>query len=118
MTTVCMYKKSGLWWGFKACGHSDFDEDGNDIVCAAVSALTQTAWMGLVQVAKVSLRHHMDQRRGRLSVVLSQKAERLPLDQAQTILATLNAGLTQIAQDYPGHVRVVYKDWRESPCSK
>ncbi len=118
MTTVYMYKKSGRWWGFKAGGHSNFDESGSDIVCAAVSALTQTALIGLSQVAKASLRHHVDQRRGQLNVVLSRKVEQGSLNQAQTILATLNAGLKQIAQDYPGHVRVICKEWREYPCSK
>lgn len=33
-------------------GHADYAEYGNDIVCAAVSAILQTAQLGLMQLAK------------------------------------------------------------------
>ena len=36
--------------GFTASGHSGFAERGHDIVCAAVSALTQTCELGLSDV--------------------------------------------------------------------
>jgi len=33
-------------------GHADYAEHGSDIVCSAVSAVLQTAQLGLLQIAK------------------------------------------------------------------
>ena len=37
--------------GCHLSGHAGYDEHGFDIVCAAVSALTATAMLGLTQIA-------------------------------------------------------------------
>ncbi|ETJ43451.1 hypothetical protein Q604_UNBC02553G0001, partial [human gut metagenome] len=38
--------------GCHLSGHAGYDEHGFDIVCAAVSALTATAMLGLTQIAQ------------------------------------------------------------------
>lgn len=43
MISVTMYKASGSYRGFRSEGHADYAEDGYDIICAAVSALTVNA---------------------------------------------------------------------------
>ena len=40
MTTITFFKKNGVYCGFKETGHSGFAEEGNDIVCSALSAMT------------------------------------------------------------------------------
>ncbi|MBE6608738.1 MAG: ribosomal-processing cysteine protease Prp [Clostridia bacterium] len=40
MTTITFFKKNGVYYGFKETGHSGFAEEGNDIVCSALSAMT------------------------------------------------------------------------------
>jgi uncharacterized protein YsxB (DUF464 family) len=40
MTNVTFFKRGGVYYGFKATGHSDYAEAGQDIVCAAISAMT------------------------------------------------------------------------------
>ena len=38
MTIAEFYQKNGEITGFKVKGHSDYDEEGSDIVCASVSS--------------------------------------------------------------------------------
>lgn len=42
MTKVVFFRREGKLIGFEAQGHSGYAEEGSDIVCAAVSAVTQT----------------------------------------------------------------------------
>ena len=43
MITVTIYKKSNQYLGFDINGHAGYAEEGSDIICAAVSALTVNA---------------------------------------------------------------------------
>ena len=40
MTTVCFYKTNGIYYGFEEKGHTGFAESGEDVLCAALSAMT------------------------------------------------------------------------------
>ena len=44
--------RQGRLCGFIVEGHADYAEEGSDIVCAAVSALTQTALLGIMPVKR------------------------------------------------------------------
>ena len=48
-----MICRQGSIIGFAAQGHSGYAESGSDIVCAAVSALTQTCELGLEEVLHI-----------------------------------------------------------------
>ncbi len=40
MTKVVFYKHNGAFYGFRETGHSGFADAGQDILCAALSAMT------------------------------------------------------------------------------
>ncbi len=40
MTKIVFYRSGGVFYGFEEQGHSGFGEEGNDILCAALSAMT------------------------------------------------------------------------------
>ena len=40
MTKVIFYRADGVYYGFEEQGHTGFAESGNDILCAALSAMT------------------------------------------------------------------------------
>ena len=50
MTTVVFYKTDGIYYGFEEQGHTGFGEEGNDVLCAALSSMT----MLLVNAIEVS----------------------------------------------------------------
>ena len=51
MITVTLFNKNGRITGVRAVGHSDLAESGNDILCAAVSTLVQTAYLAISDIA-------------------------------------------------------------------
>lgn len=83
--------------GFIVEGHSNYAERGKDIVCASVSAITQTATLGLQLFGEISIL----KKDGYLSVSLNDYSR----DQ-EIILMTMLLGLTEIEEGYPEHVQV------------
>lgn len=87
---------------FAAEGHSGFAPCGEDIVCAAVSVLLQTAVLGLEKVAHVTPEVIVGD--GRLDCHLpKEQAESAEVD---AILQTMLLGLTAIAAEYGDYVSV------------
>ncbi|MBQ7365454.1 MAG: ribosomal-processing cysteine protease Prp [Clostridia bacterium] len=50
MTKFVFYKRDGVYYGFRESGHTGFGEEGDDILCAALSAMT----MLLINAIEVS----------------------------------------------------------------
>ncbi len=40
MTKITFLRRNGVFWGFHETGHTGFGEEGDDILCAALSAMT------------------------------------------------------------------------------
>ena len=40
MTTITFYKSNGIYYGFEEQGHTGYGESGDDVLCAALSAMT------------------------------------------------------------------------------
>lgn len=81
-------------------GHADYAPHGEDIVCAAVSALTQTALVGLLRYAQYPVEYKM--KAGFLSFHLQKE----PAVVTDTILETMSLGLEEIARSYPDRVQI------------
>ncbi len=91
--------EEGLISSFKIEGHSGYAERGQDIVCAAVSALSQTTLMGLEEVLGLSpavIRYE-----GMLEVAVREP--RL----AAALLDAMLLGLRDVARSYPEYIRVL-----------
>ena len=110
MTTVRFLRRGGRLYGFEAGGHTGYAPSGEDIVCAAVSALTQTALLGLGEVLKVPVDWKVDEKTGALSAFVQEST-----DGTEVVLRTLEAGLMNIAEQYPDLVGIDYMQRREKP---
>ena len=85
-----------------AAGHAEFADHGEDIVCAAVSAILQAARLGLESYAGVRLEAH--QAPGEFRIELPKKVRD---DEAvRAIVATAELSVEQIAKQFPTHVIV------------
>ena len=87
------------FFGFIISGHAEYSEAGSDIVCAAVSALSQTALLGLLHYIPRDVTYHMDEENGFLTVRVEKYSEI-----SQVIFHTMVLGLEQIVQQYPSYV--------------
>jgi len=83
--------------GFTSEGHSEYAEEGKDIVCSAISVLTQTITWGLAKYCKAC----GEQRKGFISVKINEINET-----SKVLLKTLLFGLQQIQKEYPEQLTI------------
>ncbi len=100
MITIRLQKDQNRQFsGFHISGHAEYSEAGSDIVCAAVSALSQTALLGLLHYMPDDVTYQIDEENGFLTVHVQKCCET-----SQIIFHTMVLGLEQIAQQYPLYV--------------
>lgn len=87
-------------YGFMASGHADYEEKGYDIVCAGVSALTQSIAISLNKYFKADVKHT----KNGMVVDIDR-----PSDVSKILLDTLRMGLNEIEKEYPNHIQVQIK---------
>lgn len=115
MTKVEMFHAElAGWQGFKVLGHSGFAAHGEDIVCAAVSVLTQTTILGLQRVVDVDCLVQIDEDLGLLICFLPEKISQEKWDQAQLILDVLYVGLTATEAEYGDYLTVKEVPYHEN----
>ena len=56
MTKITFFKRKGVYYGFREVGHSEFADEGHDIVCSALSAMT----MLIINTVEVSYAARVD----------------------------------------------------------
>lgn len=100
MVIVTLTRKPDSIVAVAVNGHADYAPHGEDIVCAAVSVLTQTALLGLLRYAAHPVRYKIK------SGLLSLQLEKDPTDITDTILETMALGLEEIARNYPDRVQI------------
>lgn len=85
---------------FRSEGHASYGEPGHDIVCSAVSAITQTIGMGIYLYAEADC----VQEDGLFEVSIIT-----PNDQTRAIMNTMVNGLLELQMQYPDHVQITMK---------
>ena len=114
MTTITVYAlEGGAMAGFEAGGHAGAKRvRGHDLVCCAVSALTQTGVNALCSVAGIE--PAVEVRDGFLTCRLPENLEEKQMETAQIVLRTMMTGLTDIQKIYPNLIRIQQKEWRQA----
>jgi uncharacterized protein YsxB (DUF464 family) len=84
-------------------GHAGQGDPGEDVACAAVSALLQAAWVGLTDVARVTVTGH--RRSGDL--LMRWPEDTRDRADVHAIVATAELAIEQIAKQNRGFVRYV-----------
>ncbi|MGM0501034.1 MAG: ribosomal-processing cysteine protease Prp [Bacillota bacterium] len=87
---------------FSAEGHAEYASDGEDIICAAVSAILQTAAFGLIDY--LELKPEINTSDGWLSCQLDQ--EQAQDKEVQAILGAMVAGLKATVKEYSEYIEI------------
>ncbi|MCL2821935.1 MAG: ribosomal-processing cysteine protease Prp [Firmicutes bacterium] len=109
MTKVLVTKKDGHIVSVWASGHTGFAVEGEDIVCAALSSVMQTALLGILSVAKVPVKFKRDESQGHLEFDLPplNKQER---HDCSIILDTMLAGITDLSDNFSKFIHLKIKN--------
>jgi uncharacterized protein len=86
--------------GFSARGHAEFGEYGEDIVCAAVSAILQAARIGLEHYAGGAI--EATQEPGVMRLIVAEGSR--DNESVAAIGTTVDLAVTQVARRYCDHV--------------
>ena len=101
MIKVEIFKnEDGKIFGYEVTGHSGTAAHGEDIVCAGVSSLAQTALLGIGKY----LHREVDYKVA--SGKLSMRLKGVPDDLTEAVLQTMLLGLEEIAKISPKAVRI------------
>lgn len=85
-------------------GHAEYARHGEDIVCAAVSALFQTFILTMDKIkAETQDRYIYDIKEGDSVIMFHGEKSQ----EAQLLIKSLFIGLEAIAENYPDNVRVI-----------
>ena len=113
MVTVSMLQQGGRTVGFASTGHANHGEAGEDIVCSAISALTQTCCLGLVEVVGLKegkdLVYSIDDAEG-IHCVLADDTRGERLDRAELLFLTMEAGLRSIQESYRKSLKIRHRE--------
>lgn len=97
-------RPDGALVGFAVRGHSGLRRSGHDIVCAAVSVLTQTVALGLER--RVGVHVQVWAGDGELVCTLPDGLSASDLGRCQDLLETMCLGLQEVAVAYPQRLQV------------
>lgn len=110
MTNVEIFRDKDCILGFKIKGHTDYAAFGEDIVCAAISVLSQTSLMSLVEVCGIDenkLDYKIDDDTGFLEVYLPRNLNIATIEKSQIVLKTFELGIKAIVESYPDNVTLI-----------
>jgi len=103
-----IHKKDKLF-GFKVYGHSGYDISGRDIVCAAVSSITQSVIIGLNKVICDNFCYCVDKKKPLVYVNISDYKES-DIEKAQILLNTFKYTLRELVNEYRNYIKIEMKE--------
>lgn len=95
MIEVCVRKD-----GITVAGHAGYAPIGKDIVCAAVTTLTQTLIKSIEDLSVDRIKYSISP--GRVDIYYENLSEK-----SNTLVDSFFIGILQIAGDYPEYVQIV-----------
>ncbi len=93
MIKATFYKNKSFIKGFVINGHSGYDEEGKDIICASVSSAAYMAVNTLTEIVGIKVYTMVDE--GYMRLVHESNDEK-----AQVVLKGLELHISTLAQDY------------------
>ena len=91
--------------GFSVSGHSGYAEQGQDIVCAAISAVVTMAEATINDVCGAKAKVRVKEEDARVTLTLPASCDEE--DTVQAVLAGMMVTLCNLRDDYPDYIEVM-----------
>lgn len=106
MTDITITRKDNSIVEVNASGHTGYGESGEDIVCAGVSTLIQSALLGLLQVVGINVKFTVNEETGSLRFTLPQNLTEAERHDADIVLNTMLCGLRDFYTEYSDFINL------------
>lgn len=100
MTAIRVVKQNGSITEVICDGHTGYGVEGEDIVCAGLSSIVQTALLGLLQVAYVNVKFERKDREGYLKFTIPDNISATQRRDCDIILNTMLLGVSDLYQGF------------------
>lgn len=110
MTKIRIVRKNALIVQVYASGHSGYAESGSDIVCAAISAVIQTACLGVRNQIGKKAQISINEDEATLHLKIDSLTNEKQVDIVSAILETMLLGLKDIAKSNKKYVKLEEED--------
>ena len=105
MTRCEFFTEDDRITGFSVSGHSGYAEAGNDIVCAAITAIVTMAEATINEVCGAKAKVRVKEEDARITLTLPATCEEE--ESIQAVLAGLMVYLCTLRDDYPDYIEVL-----------
>ena len=105
MTQITFKKKGNDFISLEISGHTSYGVDGEDIVCAGISCISQTAVLGIFNVAKVNAIYSVEDS-GHLYLELPDNISQKEQEVCNIILQTALLGLNDLKEGYSDFIEL------------
>ena len=105
MTKCEFFTEDDRITGFSVSGHSGYAEAGQDIVCAAISAVVAMAETTINDVCGAKAKVRVKEEDARITLTLPTSCDEE--DAIQAVLAGMMLTLISIREDYPDYIEVL-----------
>lgn len=109
MTKVIIEKKNNSIVKVVCDGHTNYGEVGEDIVCAALSSIVQTAVLGLFRIAGVNLKMQRDEKKGYLMFEIPNDITESMKIKADVITNTMLLGIMDLNEGFSDFIELEVK---------
>ncbi|MBQ8468585.1 MAG: ribosomal-processing cysteine protease Prp [Clostridia bacterium] len=109
MTKVTITKKRNYITTVECDGHTNYGEAGEDIVCAALSSVVQTALLGLLAVVGVNVQVKRNDKKGYLKFSLPENLSSEEQEKCELILQTMLCGVSDLNIGYSDFIELEVK---------
>lgn len=106
MTVVKIIRENGRITEVLCDGHTDYGEEGEDIVCAALSSVVQTAVLGLMKVAGINVSYKTIEKSGSLELKLPKNLSEKDRNNADMILETMLCGIADLNEGFSRYIKL------------
>lgn len=109
MTKVVVTRKNKHIVSVEADGHTCYGAKGEDIVCAALSSVLQTAVLGIMRVAGIDAKYVIGDELGSLKLYLPEEMSDEDRRNADMILDTMLLGVADLNEGYSDFIELEVK---------
>ncbi len=106
MIEITVQKKANNFLKVVCSGHAEYNVDGEDIVCSAVSSIVQTAALGLLMVAHIKAEIKRDDQKGYFEINIPKNLSFSSQHDVNVIIGTMLCGISDLVEEYSDFIEL------------
>ena len=107
MTTVTFHSEGSRLESFEVKGHSGYAQEGEDIVCAAITSAVRLTECAINDVLGLEAAVKVREKAASITLKLPAKLGQTNESTCQALLTGLMVHFVQLAEEYPEHISVL-----------